>query len=216
MVLLLTTEECVSLSCSGHLLSGHGVILPLSLALGSWCLSLASVVIVCVSLLLLLLFVLSPVSVSPVFFSLALTNLLVRLLLALYAILGVVLRNLFSTGMSVSMVLQCLCTILNAFLAFGQNLVTNVGLPTFVVVVCVFFLVSVSSVSCFDLRALEALMLNLMFLRCLLISPPEYPLLIRFLLCCISIEEKLFGSEFVRRYLMASPTVMPLPVPLGW
>ena len=59
-------------------------------------------------------------------------------------------------------------------------------------------------------------MLNLMFLRCLLISPPKYPLLIRFLLCCISIEEKLFGSEFVRRYLMASPTAMPLPVPLGW
>ena len=79
-----------------------------------------------------------PVDVSPVFFSLALTNLLVRLLLGLYAILGVVLRNLFSTGMSMSTVLQCLCTILNAFLAFGQNLVTNVGLPTFVVIVCVF------------------------------------------------------------------------------
>ena len=52
--------------------------------------------------------------------SLALTNFLARLVLALYASLGVFLRNLLRMGMSVVMEVQCLRTILNAFLALGQ------------------------------------------------------------------------------------------------
>ena len=58
----------------------------------------------------------------------ALTSVLERFLLALYASLGVVLVNLLRIGISVLMVDQCLWTILNAFCALGQYLVTKVGL----------------------------------------------------------------------------------------
>ena len=95
------------------------------------------------------------------FRSLALTSLLARLAFALKASLGVTLRNLLSTGMLVSMVDQCLYTILNALLALGQYLVTKVGFfsssgwsPCLLLV---FELV---------LRALLVLVVNLMFLSC--------------------------------------------------
>ena len=51
------------------------------------------------------------------FQSLVLTSLLARLVFVLKASLGVTLRNLLSIGMLVSMIYQCLYTILNALLA---------------------------------------------------------------------------------------------------
>ena len=121
----------MSLSCRMHLLFEHGVSLPRSCALGSWCLSLARVVIVGLLSLVFVPFVVSVwIHSSLGFLSFALTRRLVKFALDLYAILGVVLRNLFSMGISVLIEVQCLRIILKAFLALGQYLVTNVGLLT--------------------------------------------------------------------------------------
>ena len=98
--------------------------------------------------------------------------------LALYGSLGVFLRNFLRVGMLVSMEDQCFLTILNAFLALGQNWVINVGLGTSLLVVTgLLFLFLAFPIS-------AALMVNFIFLSCLLIKASEYPLLIRFHLCC--------------------------------
>ena len=44
----------------------------------------------------------------------------------------------------------------------------------------------------------------------------EYPRFLRFLLSWSSILAKFSGSELVLRNLVASPTMMPLPIPGGW
>ena len=109
--------------------------------------------------------------------SLALTSFFAKLGLALYASLGVHLRNLLRMVIPVCMADQCLRRILNAFLAVGLYLVTKVGLlvssGASVVLVCVLFVLS----------ALLALIENLSFFNCLLTWLELYPLLVRFLLC---------------------------------
>ena len=114
-------------------------------------------------------------------------------------------------GMSVLMAVQCLCTILNVFLALGQYLVMNVGF---------FFSIGMSDRlepwSELFLSALVVLCVNLICLSVRFVLFTLYPLLVRFLLCCRIILENCSFFEFVRRYLMASPMATPLLVPGGW
>ena len=64
--------------------------------------------------------------------------------------------------------------------------------------------------------ALPVLVENLICLSHLFTFVLLYPLLAKFLLCWSIILENCLGSEFVCRYLMASPMANPLPVLGGW
>ena len=57
---------------------------------------------------------------------------------------------------------------------------------------------------------------NFIDFNCLLMIVLECPLFLRFLLCWSRMLAKFLGSGFVLRNLVASPTMMPLPVPSGW
>ena len=113
-------------------------------------------------------------------------------------------------------VFQCLCTILYALPAFGQYLAVYVGLGILSVGAIILLLLLLVLLF-FDFCIREVfLMENLMDLSCLLITALEYPLLMRFLLCWRSIMDRFLFSELVRRNLVASPIMIPLPVPGGW
>ena len=175
-ILLRTCRESINLLCSGQWLLEQSDTPPrppgarvcdisVYLRLAFWIMFTLSIVVsACCMFDACVWFVASVVDSSSRFgLSFALTNLLARLALALYASLGVLLRNLFSMGMSVSMFVQCLWSILNALPAVGQNLVTKVG---FVASNC-------ASVSLFLLflvfSAIVVRMLNLIFFSSLVI-----------------------------------------------
>ena len=114
------------------------------------------------------------------------------------------------------MVFQCLCTILYALPAFGQYLAVYVdlgGLSVGAIIELLLLLVLLL----YDFCIREAFFMeNLIDLSCLLITALEYPLLMKFLLCCRSIMDRFFFSELVQRNLVASLMMIPLPVPGGW
>ena len=123
----------------------------------------------------------------------------------------------FKTDELVIMFFRCLCTILYALPAFGQNLAVYVGLGSLSVGAIIELPLLLLILLLFDFCIREAfLMENLMDLSCLLITALEYPLLMSFLLCWSNIMDRFIFSELVRRNLVASPMTMPLPVPGGW